>query len=136
MMNDDQRLSCEQFALSIEWALDPPMAEGAFAENPYMAPEAASMAIEEMVDQYPWLIDWVEEARRAALAEAAVELAKASSTPQQVTDVLRKNADKARSKLEKNRHRPPEADDPVEVLRAFALLQRTAATKPIGHGVR
>jgi hypothetical protein len=136
LMNDDQRLSCEQVALSIEWALDPPMAEGAFAENPYMAPEAASMALEEMVDQYPWLIDWVEEARRAALAEAAVELAKASSTPQQVTDVLRKNADKARSKLEKHRHRPPEADEPVEVLRAFALLQRTAATKPMGHGVR
>jgi hypothetical protein len=89
-----------------------------------------------MVEQYPWLIDWVEEARSAALAEAAVELATASSTPQQITDVLRKNADKARSKLENRRHRPPEADEPVEVLKAFALLQRTAATKPIGHGVR
>jgi hypothetical protein len=136
MMNDDQRLSCEQFALSIEWALDLPIAEGAFAENPYMAPEAASLAIEEMVEQYPWVIDWVEEARTAALAEAAVELAKASSTPQQITDALRKNADKARSKLENHRHRPPEADEPVTVLRAFALLQRAAATKPNGHGVR
>lgn len=127
MIDDDQRAVCEQLAVCVEWALDPPDA-GTLATDLHLAPEAARTVLAEMVERYEGLAEWAEVAKSASFAQAAVEVANEAGAPLAITNALQQKADLARAALGKQAR--PNADNHVKVLSAFAALQRISAQRP------
>ncbi len=131
MMSDDDRITRERLAASIERGLNPPPPGTDVAEDDCLAPDAAIAVLDTMVADYAWLSGWADLAQKAATAEIAVEVARMNDAPPQVQIGLTQRADEARMKLEGSD--VPKGVDVRQVLESFAKLQRIAARKPDGY---
>jgi hypothetical protein len=128
MTSDDERIGHEVLAASIEWGLDPPQSGSDISDDHYLAPEAAVIVLDTMVAHFAWLSEWIDLARKSAIAAAAVELARMNDAPKSLRIALTQSADEARMKLEGSDI--PNGVNARQVLESFAKLQRVAARKP------
>ena len=128
MSKDKRRWAAERSAASIEWYLDRPNADGALGTDPSLASQAAELVTEEMERQYEELVPWVAVTEAAAEAEAAFQAALKWGATKVVLDTLRENADKAAEAIANTKS--IDADDPEQVLRAYAAMKRLSANRP------
>jgi hypothetical protein len=133
MFSDDERLSREQLAASVEWGLNPPQPGGEFEGRSSLESEAAAHAVSFMVGQYEWLEEWAKLAREAALAAVAFDVAEVSGAPKSLKGHLAQAASVSRSKLELFNL---DHDIAIEILETLAALQRIAAKRPPGYEAR
>jgi hypothetical protein len=131
MLNNEERLSRERLAASVDWALNPPQPGTSLAENVFLAPEAAVTVLNVMVARYEWLSIWVEKAEKAALAATAVEVAETTGAPQAIITSLKQTADEAL--MEQMKSSPPQDIKAEQILKTFAALQRAVAERPEGY---
>jgi len=132
MMTDAERLDREVLAKSIEWGLEPPQPGSGITDDLYLSPEAAAIVLDALIATYEWLAGWAELARKATIAEVAVEVARANDAPRLVSIALTQTADEARTKLDGSN--VPNGINADQILKCFAKLQRVAARKPEGYG--
>jgi hypothetical protein len=108
-------------AASIEWGLDPPQPGSGVAGDAYLAPLGAEVVLQAMLAHYPWLSEWINLAKGAALAEVALEVALANDAPRELQRMLTQTADQARSKLDGLN--VPSGVDARQVLETFVQIQ-------------
>jgi len=128
MSKDKRRWTAERSAASIEWYLDRPNADGALGTDPSLASRAAELVTEEMERQYEGLVPWVAVTEAAAEAEAAFQAALKWGATKVVLNTLRESADKAAEAIANTK--TIDADDPEQVLRAYAAMKRLSANRP------
>ena len=128
MSKDKRRWMAERSAASIEWYLDRPNADGALGTDPSLGSRAAELVTEEMERQYEGLVPWVAVTEAAAEAEAAFQAALKWGATKVVLKTLRESADKAAEAIASTK--TIDADDPEQVLRAYAAMKRLSVNRP------
>ena len=129
MKSDEARFRGEQLARRMDWVLES-QPEGMLHLDDHLAAEAAEAALAAMVEEYPWLTEWVALAEEAAKAAAVYQVANENGAPRLIQNRLGQAAAKAKTPLS-NFH--PPGDRPYEVIKTFVTLTRLATVKPAGY---